>query len=201
MWGGHSCPPPSAATKSEGGKVEPRRRKISKQKLRSLKSRGVIQPITPNFRYPPSCFTSSQRVYDCLMKRITTLLCLTGVLTLAALAMQGCNSLNPLCGSARPAPSITALSATTVTFAQIQQGYLLTVTGTNILSSSEIEINGNIEATQIISNTEAQITLNDIMIPAVGAANVTLHTPGGNSSDAGCSSGGNSSALTLTITN
>jgi hypothetical protein len=134
------------------------------------------------------------------MKRITTCLCALSALLIAVLMLQGCNSLNPLCGSARPAPGITALSATTVTFAQIQQGYLLTVTGTNIVSSSEIEINGNIEATQIISSTEAQITLNDVMIPAVGAANVTLHTPGGNSSDAGCSSGGTSSPLTLTIT-
>lgn len=135
------------------------------------------------------------------MKRITTFLWPLGALLIAAFVLQGCNSLNPLCGSARPSPGITALSASTVTFAQIQQGYLLTVTGTNIVSASEIEINGNIEATQIISNTEAQITLNDIMIPAVGAANVTLHTPGGNSSDAGCTSGGTSSPLTLTITN
>jgi PBP1b-binding outer membrane lipoprotein LpoB len=134
------------------------------------------------------------------MKRITTFLLPLSALLCAALILQGCNSLNPLCGSARPAPGITALSATTVTFAQIQQGYLLTVTGTNIVSSSEIEINGNIEATQIISSTEAQITLNDIMIPAVGAANVTLHTPGGNSSDLACSSGGTSSPLTLTVT-
>jgi hypothetical protein len=134
------------------------------------------------------------------MQRITAFLCLISALTLTTLILQGCNSLNPLCGSARPAPGITALSATTVTFAQIQQGYLLTVTGTNIVSSSEIEINGNIEATQIISSTEAQITLNDIMIPAVGAANVTIHTPGGNSSDLACSSGGTSSPLTLTIT-
>jgi hypothetical protein len=134
------------------------------------------------------------------MQRITAFLCLISALTLTTLILQGCNSLNPLCGSARPAPGITALSATTVTFAQIQQGYLLTVTGTNIVSSSEIEINGNIEATQIISSTEAQITLNDVMIPAVGAANVTLHTPGGNSTDVGCSSGGTSSPLTLTIT-
>jgi hypothetical protein len=134
------------------------------------------------------------------MQRITAFLCLISALTLTTLILQGCNSLNPLCGSARPAPGITALSATTVTFAQIQQGYLLTVTGTNIVSSSEIEINGNIEATQIISSTEAQITLNDVMIPAVGAANVTIHTPGGNSSDLACSSGGTSSPLTLTIT-
>jgi hypothetical protein len=134
------------------------------------------------------------------MKRITTFLLPLSALLCATLILQGCNSLNPLCGSARPAPGITALSATTVTFAQIQQGYLLTVTGTNIVSSSEIEINGNIEATQIISSTEAQITLNDIMIPAVGAANVTIHTPGGNSSDLACSSGGTSSPLTLTIT-
>ncbi len=133
------------------------------------------------------------------MKRITTCLGPLALLLLAALLLPGCNSLNPLCGSARPAPGIASLSATSVTFAQIQQGYLLTVIGTNIVSSSVIEINGNIEATQIISSTEAQITLNDTMIPNIGVANVTLHTPGGTSSDAGCSSGGTSSPLPLTV--
>lgn len=135
------------------------------------------------------------------MKRITTCLWPLSALLLAVLLLPGCNSLNPLCGSARPAPGITSLSVTTITLAQVQQGFLLTVTGTNIVSSSVIEINSNIEATQVVSSTELQITLNDTMIPTVGAANVTIHTPGGNSSDLACSSGGTSSALTLTITN
>ena len=139
-----------------------------------------------------------QRVYDCLMKRITTLLPLSALL-FAALLLQGCNSLNPLCGSARPAPGITSLSATTITLAQAQQGFLLTVIGTNIVSSSVIEINGNIEATQVVSSTEVQVTLNETMIPTIGAFNVTIHTPGGNSSDLACSSGGTSHALTLTV--
>jgi hypothetical protein len=133
------------------------------------------------------------------MKRIGTLLPPLSALLFAALFLQGCNALNPFCGSARPAPGITSLSATSITLAQAQQGYVLTVTGTNIVSSSVIEINGNIEATQVVSSTEIQLTLNETMIPTVGAFNVAIHTPGGNSSDLACSSGGTSSAQTLTV--
>jgi hypothetical protein len=37
------------------------------------------------------------------------------------------------------------------------------------------------------------------LISAPGSVKVTVHTPGGNSGDLGCSSGGDSSALLLTI--
>jgi hypothetical protein len=134
------------------------------------------------------------------MKQIRTFLLPLGALLFAALILQGCGALNPLCGSARPAPSIATLSATTITFAQIQQGYLLTVNGSHLVSSSSVFINGNIVATQVVSNTELQVTLTETMITGPGSASVTIHTPGGNSSDLGCSSGGTSDALTLTIT-
>ncbi len=139
------------------------------------------------------------RVYDYPMKRITTCLLPLSALLIAVLVLQGCNALNPLCGSARPAPGITSLSATTITLAQAQQGFLLTVIGTNIVSSTVVEINGNIESTQIVSSTELQVTLNETMIPTIGAFNVAVHTPGGTSSDLACSSGGTSPALTLTV--
>lgn len=134
------------------------------------------------------------------MKRIHTFLLPLSALLFAALILQGCGALNPFCGSARPAPSIATLSVTTVTFAQVQQGYLLTVTGSNLVSSSVVVINGTTLTTQVVSHSELQVTLTDTVITGPGSASVTVNTPGGNSSDLGCSSGGTSDALTLTIT-
>ena len=141
-----------------------------------------------------------QRVYDDFMKRIRTFLLPLGALLCVALILQGCGALNPLCGSARPSPSIATLSASTITFAQVQQGYLLVVNGSHVVSSSVLVINGNIEATQVLSSTQLQVTLTDTMITGPGSATVNIHTPGGNTSDVGCSSGGTSNALVLTIT-
>jgi len=134
------------------------------------------------------------------MKRIRTFLLPLGALLSAALILQGCGALNPLCGSARPSPSIATLSVSTVTFAQVQQGYLLIVNGSHVVSSSVLVINGNIEATQVLSSTQLQVTLTATMITGPGSATVNIHTPGGSTSDVGCSSGGTSNALTLTIT-
>ena len=119
---------------------------------------------------------------------------------LTALLLQGCNALNPLCGSARPRPSITSLSVTSVPFAQVQQGFPLTVTGSDLGSSSVVLINGTPLSTQIISSTQLQVTLTTAIITAPGTESVTIQTPSGNTGDLGCSSGGTSQALTLTIT-
>ena len=119
---------------------------------------------------------------------------------LAGVMLQGCNSLNPLCGSARPRPSITSLSATSVTYAQVQDGFLLTVTGSNLGASSVVELNGTALTTQILNSTQLQVTLTTALIPGPGTEGITIETPGGNSSDVGCSSGGTSASLTLTIT-
>ncbi len=59
-----------------------------------------------------------------------------------AVSILGCNNtLNPLCGSARPAPLIGSISPSTVTFTQLQQGETLTINGSNFVSSSEVLIN------------------------------------------------------------
>lgn len=134
------------------------------------------------------------------MKPISAFLRPLSALLFAALLLQGCNALNPLCGSARPAPSISSLSVETITFAQVQQGFLLTVAGSNIVSSSVVEINGTAVTTQVISSQELQVTLNTTMISAPGAENITINTPAGNSTYEGCTSGGTSKALVLTIT-
>jgi hypothetical protein len=142
---------------------------------------------------------SHPEVYDCPMKRIISSLCAPSALLLAVMFLPACNPTQLLCGSARPVPSITSLSATTVTFAQVQEGYLLTVTGSNIVASSVIEVNGTAVTTQVISNTELQTTLTDTEITGPGTASITINTPSGNSGDLGCTSGGTSGTLTLTI--
>jgi hypothetical protein len=121
-------------------------------------------------------------------------------LLLAFLVFPACNALNPLCGSARPAPTISTLSPTTITFAQVQQGFLLTVDGSQFVSSSVVVINGTTLSTQVPSSQELQVTVTTAVISGPGTASVTVMTPSGNSGDLGCSSGGTSSALVLTIT-
>ncbi len=122
------------------------------------------------------------------------------VLLFALLVFEGCNALNPLCGSARPAPIIGSLSPTTITFAEVQQGFLLTVYGSQFVSSSVVVINGTALITTVTNSGQLEATITTAVIPAPGTARVTVNTPSGNSGDLGCTSGGTSSALVLTIT-
>ena len=122
------------------------------------------------------------------------------VALLALLFLPGCgNTLNPFCGSARPAPLIGSLSPSTVTFAQVQQGVMLTVNGSQFVSSSELVVNGKTLGATVTSNQHLKILLTTGVISGPGAVNVSVLTPAGNSADVGCSSGGKSSALVLTV--
>src|SRR5947199_2987970 len=57
--------------------------------------------------------------------------------------LAGCNNtLNPLCGSARPAPLVASLSPSTVTFSDVQNGVLLSINGSQFVPASEVVING-----------------------------------------------------------
>jgi hypothetical protein len=134
------------------------------------------------------------------MKRIGAFLGPLSALLLALLVFPSCNALNPLCGSARPAPSIGSLSASTITLAQVQQGFVLDVYGGQFVSSSVVLINGTKLSTQVTSSTQLQVTITTAEISAPGTADVTVNTPSGTSGDVGCTSGGTSSALILTIT-
>jgi hypothetical protein len=122
------------------------------------------------------------------------------MLLLASLVFQACNSVNPLCGSARPAPIIGSLSASTITLAEVQQGFVLNVYGAQFVSSSVVVINGINMNTLVTSSTQLQFTITAAVISAPGTVGVTVNTPSGNSGDLGCSSGGTSGALVLTIT-
>jgi IPT/TIG domain len=122
-------------------------------------------------------------------------------LVFALLLVPACNNaLNPLCGSARPVPVIGSLSPSTMSFAQVEQGALLVVNGSNLVSSSLVVINGKTISTTVISNQQLRVTITTGLISGPGAVNVSVHTPSGNSGDLGCTSGGNSSVLVLTIT-
>jgi hypothetical protein len=122
------------------------------------------------------------------------------LVALALLTLAGCsNSLNPFCGSARPAPLIGSLSPSTVTFAQVQQGVVLKVTGSQFVPASEIVVNGKALAATAISAQELEVTLTTDVISAPGAVDIKVLTPSGNSGDVGCSSGGTSSVLELTV--
>jgi hypothetical protein len=123
---------------------------------------------------------------------------LAGLLTLSLLA--GCNNtLNPLCGSARPKPVIGSLSPSTTTVAQVQQGLVLTVNGSDFVSASEVVINSTPLSPTVVSDEQLTIKLTTDVISAPGAVNVSVLTPSGNSGDLGCTSGGQSAALVLTV--
>lgn len=122
-------------------------------------------------------------------------------LLFALLLVPACNNaLNPLCGSARPVPVIGSLSPSTMSFAQVEQGASLVVNGSSFVSSSEVLINGKTVSTTVISNQQLSITITTSLISGPGNVNVSVHTPGGTSGDLGCTSGGDSSVLVLTIT-
>ena len=128
----------------------------------------------------------------------------TAVLSLAVLLsllfFPGCNATNPICGSSRPAPLIGSLSPSTMDFAQVQQGAALIVNGSQFVSSSVVVVNGETLSTTVTSSKQLKVTITTGLISGPGAVNVSVQTPGGNSGDLGCASGGNSSVLVLTIT-
>jgi hypothetical protein len=126
--------------------------------------------------------------------------CALCAVVLAVLLLPGCNALNPLCTSSRPSPVMGSLSASTITFAQVQQGFALTVTGSEFVASSVVIINGTTLKTTVVNSQTLQVTISTDLISGPGSASVTVNTPSGNSGYLGCTSGGTSSALTLTIT-
>ena len=119
---------------------------------------------------------------------------------LALLLLSGCNNtLNPLCGSARPAPLIGSLSPSAMTVAEVQQGTTLTVSGSHFVSSTEVVINSTPLSATVVSDQELKVKLTPDVISGPGTVKVMAETPSGNSGDLGCTSGGKSSVLTLTV--
>lgn len=119
---------------------------------------------------------------------------------LAFLFLPGCsNTLNPFCGSARPAPLIGALSPSSLTFAQVQQGVTLVIKGSQFVAASVVVLDGKPLATSVVNSQQLKVLLNGSVVSGPGHLNVAVQTPSGNSADLGCSSGGKSSVLVLTV--
>lgn len=123
-------------------------------------------------------------------------LCLVAI---AIFSLSGCNALNPFCGSARPAPLIGALSPSTISFSQVQQGATLTVSGSQFVAASEVVIDGKPLSTAVVNSSHLKVTLTTGIIAGPGMVKVSVLTPTGTSADLGCSSGGKSSVLTLNV--
>jgi len=109
------------------------------------------------------------------------------------------NTLNPLCGSARPAPLIQSLSPSTMSFADVQQGSTLTVTGSQFVSATQVMIDSTTLGPSVVSSNQLKVKLSTDVIRGPGSVKVMVVTPSGNTGDLGCSSGGKSSVLTLTV--
>ena len=124
----------------------------------------------------------------------------TCLLVLGTSMLLGCNNtLNPLCSSARPAPVIASISPTTINFAEVEQGATLTVNGSQFVSSTEVMINTTPLAATVVSAQQLKVKLSTYIIPAPGQVKVMVQTPSGNSGNLGCTSGGKSSVLMLTV--
>lgn len=115
------------------------------------------------------------------------------------LLLPGCNSLNPLCGSARPSPALNSISPSTMIFSQLPPSFVLTATGSHFVSSSVVIFNGATLATTVVSSSELTVNITSSMISGPGSFNVVVQTPAGNSGDLGCSSGGTSGTQVLTV--
>lgn len=119
---------------------------------------------------------------------------------LALLVLPGCNNtLNPLCGSARPAPVIGSLSPAEVTFAQVQAGVTVTVNGNQFVSASQVMVNTTPIAATVVSAQKLTVKLSTDVVSGPGKVKIMVQTPSGNSGDLGCTSGGSSSVLVLTV--
>ena len=122
------------------------------------------------------------------------------LLVLGTFMLLGCNNtLNPLCGSARPVPVIGSISPNSVTYSEVQQGITLTVNGSQFVSSTQVVINKTPLAATVVSSQQLKAKVSSDVIPGPGQVAVMAQTPSGNTGNLGCTSGGTSSALMLTV--
>src|SRR5579863_2076768 len=96
---------------------------------------------------------------------------------LAISLLPGCNTLNPLCGSARPKPSLNSISPATMVFSQLPPSFVITATGSHFVSSSVAVFNGVTLATTVTSSSELTVNITSSTIPAPGSFKVVVETP------------------------
>jgi hypothetical protein len=86
-----------------------------------------------------------------------------------------------------------------MTLAEVQQGETLTVNGSHFVSASQVVINTTPLSATVVSDQVLKIKLSTDVISGPGTVKVSVVTPSGNSGDVGCTSGGTSSVLVLTV--
>ena len=82
------------------------------------------------------------------------------------LLLPGCNTLNPLCGSARPVPILNSISPKTMAFSQLPPTFVITATGSEFVSSSVVVFNGATLATGVTNHSQLTATITSSMISA-----------------------------------
>jgi hypothetical protein len=96
-------------------------------------------------------------------------------------------------------PQIGSLSPSSITFTQVQSGTTLIVNGSHFVSATQVVINNVPLAATIVSDQKLTVKVSADVISAPGSVKVLVRTPSGNSGDVGCTSGGDSSTLVLTV--
>jgi hypothetical protein len=87
----------------------------------------------------------------------------------------------------------------TIAFLHLPDSFSLNLTGSDFVSSSVIVFNGTTLPTTVVSSSQMTATVTSSMISGPGSYSIQVQTPAGTSGDLGCSSGGSSSTLTLTV--
>jgi len=86
-----------------------------------------------------------------------------------------------------------------MSFADVQQGSTLTVNGSHFVAATQVVINSTPLSATVVSDQQLKVKVSTAVVSAPGQVKVMAQTPSGNSGDLGCSSGGNSSVLMLTV--
>jgi hypothetical protein len=94
--------------------------------------------------------------------------------------LGGCGTVFKLTIQA-PAPTITSISPTSAILGGA--GFTLTVNGTNFVSGSTVNFNGNARTTTFVSATQLKAAILASDIATAGSSNVTVTNPGGETSN------------------
>jgi hypothetical protein len=86
-----------------------------------------------------------------------------------------------------------------MSFAELQQGVTLIVNGSHFVAASQVVINTTPLSATVVSDRQLKVKLSSDVIPGPETVKVRVLTPSGNSGDVGCTSGGTSSELVLTV--
>jgi hypothetical protein len=86
-----------------------------------------------------------------------------------------------------------------MTFSEVQLGEMLVVNGSHFVEASQVVINTTPLSATVVSDKQLKVKLSSDVISGPGTVKVSVLTPSGNSGDLGCTSGGTSSVLALTI--